>query len=284
MTSAIDYREYENGVADVLRFIAGDGAEVRRDVRVSGRASGTARQVDVLVRGPMFGFADATLAVDCKRWKSKLDVADVEAFVAVLDDLGADLGMLMTTEGYTSAAKARARAERGVRTEVLTLSELEQWSPKGTVHISFRLPRDRAEDARAALVRAGLRTREDRGLAHREAKIVLEAYRYPRPSGERTLNEVAEEALTGAGIPIDVAATGTAIGGGTPAHRWLEVTDGRQPVNLKILVSNEVEVEQELERVAAEFGAARETLDVIRPPNWPITGLFGLPPALSDRA
>lgn len=118
MTSAIDYREYENGVADVLRFIAGDGAEVRRDVRVSGRASGTARQVDVLVRGPMFGFADATLAVDCKRWKSKLDVADVEAFVAVLDDLGADLGMLMTTEGYTSAAKARAGAERGVRTEV----------------------------------------------------------------------------------------------------------------------------------------------------------------------
>jgi hypothetical protein len=30
MTSALDYREYENGVADVLRFVAGDGAEVRQ--------------------------------------------------------------------------------------------------------------------------------------------------------------------------------------------------------------------------------------------------------------
>jgi len=104
MTTAIDYREYENGVADVLRFIAGDGADVRRDIRVPGRVSGAKRQVDVLVRGSIFGFADATLAVDCKRWKSKLDIADVEAFIAVLDDLGADLGMLMTTEGYSPAA------------------------------------------------------------------------------------------------------------------------------------------------------------------------------------
>jgi hypothetical protein len=283
MTSAIDYREYENGVADVLRFIAGDGADVRRDIRVPGHISGAERQVDVLVRGSMFGFADATLAVDCKRWKNKLDVADVEAFIAVLDDLSADLGMLMTTEGYSAAAKARARAARGVRTEVLTLAELEKWSPEGAVHISFRLPRDRAEDARAALIRAGLRTREDPRLEHRDDEIVLEAYGYPRPSGEPTVNEVAKDALARVGLPIAVAASGTAIGGGTPAHRWLEVSDGGHSVNLKILASNEDEIQEQLDRIAAEFGALRETLDVIRPPDWPITGLFGLPPTPSDR-
>jgi hypothetical protein len=83
----------------------------------------------------MFGIADATLAVDCKRWKTKLNVRHVET-VSMLDDIGADLGMLMTSADYSANAKIRARAERGVRTEVLTLAELERWAPAGTVHVS----------------------------------------------------------------------------------------------------------------------------------------------------
>jgi hypothetical protein len=275
----IDYREYENGVTDVLRFIAGNDVEVQRDVLVPGRRSGVERQVDVLVRGSMFGLADATLAVDCKLWKKKLDVTDVGAFLTYLDDLGADLGMLITTEGYTPAAKNLAEDARGVRAEVLTLRELEQWSPKGTIHVSYRLPVDRADDARVALVRAGLRVREDPGLEHREDQIVLEAFRYPSREGEPTLREVAEEALNAVGLPVDVAASGTAIGGGTPAHRWLEVTDHGNPTSLKILVSTEDEVERELDRVADELHVMRRSLDVIRPSDWPIAGLFGLPPA-----
>jgi hypothetical protein len=275
----IDYREYENGVTDVLRFIAGSDVEVRRDVLVPGRRSGVERQVDVFVRGSMFGLPDATLAVDCKLWKKKLDVADVGAFLSYLDDVGADLGMLITTEGYTPAAKKLAQDARGVRAEVLTLRELEQWSPKGTIHVSYRLPADRAGDARAALVRAGLRVREDRSLEHRDDQLVLETFRYPRGEGEATLDEVAEEALTAVGLPVDVAARGTAIGGGTPAHRWLEVTDRGHATSRKILASTEAEVERELDRIAAEFHVIRETLDVIRPSDWPITDLFGLPPA-----
>jgi hypothetical protein len=34
----IDYREYENGVTDVLRFIAGSGVKVERDVLVRRQA------------------------------------------------------------------------------------------------------------------------------------------------------------------------------------------------------------------------------------------------------
>ena len=69
MTKTLDYREYENGVTDVLRYVAGGDVEIERDIRIPGRRSGTLRQIDVLVRGSMFGIADATLAVDCKRWK-----------------------------------------------------------------------------------------------------------------------------------------------------------------------------------------------------------------------
>lgn len=165
----------------------------------------------------------------------------------------------------------------GSGAEVLTLRELEQWSPRGTIHVSYRLPADRAADARAALVRAGLRVREDRTLQHRDDEIVLEAFRYPPGEGEPTLDEAAQDALTTVGLPVDVAASGTAIGGGTPAHRWLAVTDGGHPTGLKILASTEAEVERELDRIADELHVVRSSLNVIRPSDWPITGLFGLP-------
>lgn len=34
-----EYRDYENGVADVLAFLAGDSATVERDARLPGRRS-----------------------------------------------------------------------------------------------------------------------------------------------------------------------------------------------------------------------------------------------------
>jgi hypothetical protein len=37
------------------------------NVRLPGRRSGRKRQIDVLVRGRIFGMADANLIVDCKR-------------------------------------------------------------------------------------------------------------------------------------------------------------------------------------------------------------------------
>jgi hypothetical protein len=60
--------EYENGVADVLAFLAGDSAVVERDVKLPGRNSGAIRQVDVRAYGRIFEMANASLIVDCKRW------------------------------------------------------------------------------------------------------------------------------------------------------------------------------------------------------------------------
>lgn len=278
MTNATDYREYENGVTDVLRYIAGGDVEIERDVRIPGRKSGTRRQIDVVVRGSLFGIADATLAVDCKRWKTKLNVRHVETFVSMLDDVGADFGVIMTSAGYSAAAKIRARAERGVRTEVLTLAELEQWAPAGTLHVSYRVPAERGQQARAALVQAGLRVREDRGLERANDEVILEAFRHPSGEAQATLAQTAEAALRNSGFEIDVAASGTSIGGGTPAHRWLEVTFDGHPAQLKILAATEADVADQLDKLAGDLRIPRKALEVIRPSEWPVTGLFGLPP------
>jgi hypothetical protein len=127
-----------------------------------------------------------------------------------------------------------------VRTEVLTLGELEQWCPRGTARVGFRLPRDRSEDARAGLVRAGLRVRVNCGVEQGDDQILLEAYSYVAADAEPKLGEVAEAALTEAGLPFDIASSGTTIGGGMPAHRWLEISDGGRPTGHKICVASDL--------------------------------------------
>lgn len=134
-----DFREYENGVADVLSYLLGDSAVVERNVRVPSRRGAGARQVDVLVRGRVFGLEDTTLIVECRMRKRPLSAPDIDGFLSFLDDAGADLGLLVSPQGCTRPARSRLGNERGARAAVVTLDELAQWSPRGTRTISLRI-------------------------------------------------------------------------------------------------------------------------------------------------
>ncbi len=275
-----DFRDYENGVADILSFLVGGEATVERNVHVPSRRGRGTRQVDVLVRGRVFGLDDTTLAVDCKRWKRKVTIEDIDRFVGFLDDLGADLGLLVASSGYSTAAEERLRDERGTRVEVVTVDELASWSPKGTIHASFRVPTADAERASAALRNAGMRVRPDPGLTQSDAEVVLQAYGHfgtGDADEQRELIERATQALDAGGIATEMAASGVSVDGGTPAHRWLQVTDrAGDHVGIKILADSEAAVDRALDRFANDLGVPREDLDVERPEGWPVTGLFGL--------
>ena len=84
--------------------------------------------------------ANATLVVDCKRRAAPIDVKDVDSFIGLVEDVGADVGMMVTTDGSTAGARDRARAVRGVRLEVMSLEELMRWSAVGTVTTTYRVP------------------------------------------------------------------------------------------------------------------------------------------------
>lgn len=126
------WRKYERQIHDrLVKMAGGEKAEVTFDERLPGRLSGADRQVDVLVRGEFAGgVGEATMAVDCKCFSKKVDVKDVEAFVGLVDDVGTDLGLIVTTEGFTPAAQKRALAKRGVRVEIVPYDELESWTPE----------------------------------------------------------------------------------------------------------------------------------------------------------
>jgi hypothetical protein len=116
--------ECENGVVDVLAFLAGDPAVVDRDVKLPGHNSGAIRLVDVRACGPIFGLAAASLIIDCKRWGEPADVADAGKFVDLVEDVGADVGLLVTTQGTSRPRRSGCMLLAGSRLEVMTLTEL----------------------------------------------------------------------------------------------------------------------------------------------------------------
>jgi hypothetical protein len=106
-----EWRQYELQIFDALKELAGGEGSVEFDQRRPGRFSGTQRQIDVWVTGSFAGKVEGviTAAVDCKHFSRKIDVTAVETFMGLVADVGADLGIMITSSGYTSAAKRRAK-------------------------------------------------------------------------------------------------------------------------------------------------------------------------------
>lgn len=134
VASASDFREYENGVADILASVVGEDAEVTRNVRLPSKSGVRPRQVDVLVTGTVFGFPGTRLIVDCKRRKRALDAPDVEAFVGLIDDVGGNMGLLVSASGAGDGAVNRALSLRGIRVKALSVAELARWATRGDRH------------------------------------------------------------------------------------------------------------------------------------------------------
>lgn len=274
-----EYRDYENGVADIIAFL-GASSSVRRNARLPGRLSDTPRQIDVCVNGELLGKADATLIVDCKRWSVPLDVSDVGSFIDLARDVEADFGLLVSLVGASASAKCRTLAEGVIAIRALSLAELASWHPPGTVIDSIRVPVSADVDARRILRHAGYRVAPGGGFPCPDDEQLLEVLRHYgtlQPDSDiQAFQTIDIEARLGAGtIGSSHVAHGVVIGGGTPEHRWLQVrTDGTPLV--KVLAANAATLEKQLERVAVIYGLERDGLTVDIPDDWPIDGIFEL--------
>ncbi len=155
-----EWKLYEKQIYAKLKAGVAEDAEVTFDEggrqRLLGRFSGVNRQIDVIVRGTFAGFPDIqTMVVDCKLVRRRLDVTHVEAFAGLLDDVNVALGLLVTAEGFSEAAKRRAAAIRGMELDVVELDELQTW-----------LPRRPMVGRTAGASTATLTYRDDEGVLH----------------------------------------------------------------------------------------------------------------------
>ena len=106
-TTKPEWREFEKLAADIQRQLAPD-ARVETNVKMQGRRSGIERQIDIFVHQTV-GQYEIRIIIDCKDYKKPVDVKDIEAFMGMVEDVGANKGAMIAASGFTSTAKQRAK-------------------------------------------------------------------------------------------------------------------------------------------------------------------------------
>lgn len=102
-----DWRKLEHLVANIQKKLAPE-AIVEHNVKVMGRESEVERQIDILVTQHIGQYV-MKIAMDCKDYKSPVDVKGVEEFAGMVQDIGANKGVLVCPAGFSATAKKRAK-------------------------------------------------------------------------------------------------------------------------------------------------------------------------------
>jgi len=116
--------EYENEVFELSQIYYPD-ANVTKNIKRKGRFSKVKRQIDVLIEQEIGGNL-TTIVIDCKLYNKKVDVKAVDSFIGMVEDLGADKGLLVSEKGYSKAALNRAYYNlKHIELDILSLKDLK---------------------------------------------------------------------------------------------------------------------------------------------------------------
>lgn len=122
-------RAYEQAVAERFRTIFPRPAfEVRHDIRLPGRASAVRRQVDIAIYEA--NGSVPILLVEVKRHKRAVDLVTSGATVALIRDIGAAPAVMVSTAGFSRAAKSQLLWE-GIKHMTISPTEAKglRWIP-----------------------------------------------------------------------------------------------------------------------------------------------------------
>ena len=114
------WREHQAEVAEFFRSL---GLEVRTDERLKGLQS--IHDIDVVVRGQHVGLHQLWL-VECKHWSLPVGKVNVAALAAIVRDVGADRGLLLSDTGFQAGAIQLAERSQ------VTLTSLEELHEQST--------------------------------------------------------------------------------------------------------------------------------------------------------
>src|SRR6266571_3660500 len=135
----MNWRDYEKQIYDEFQKRYPQW-EILFDQRLEGRYSKIPRQIDILVK---FRIADVDgIGVfDCKCYGENVDVPVIDYMVGFLDDLGARLGGVVTTKGFSEAAIRRAKAA-GIDLRTIEFVSVEQVVNEFVPCLDFSDPRN----------------------------------------------------------------------------------------------------------------------------------------------
>jgi hypothetical protein len=112
-----EWKRYQEETAKLFREL---GCEVEIDVEVQGARAKHA--VDVSVRFSRFGLKQHWI-IECKYWKRRVPKEKVLALKSIVEDVGADRGILMAERGHQSGAHQAATLTNITLTSLAQLRE-----------------------------------------------------------------------------------------------------------------------------------------------------------------
>lgn len=104
------WKEFEKAVYEIQKQFS-PNAKLIYDYKVKGKRSGTTRQVDIALFDSI-GQYNIFIAIECKDYKRPVDIKPVESFAQMLEDIGSDKGVIVSSNGFSNAAIKIAQDRR----------------------------------------------------------------------------------------------------------------------------------------------------------------------------
>jgi len=123
------WKKFEELVGSIQKALSAN-ATVKINDSIVGK-SGKARQVDVSIQTVSRPFAFLAV-IDCKDYAKPVDVADVDAFNGLVDDINAQWGAMVSASGYTGLAMKRGKE---IRMKLLRLIDTHDHDWKAEIAI-----------------------------------------------------------------------------------------------------------------------------------------------------
>jgi len=187
------YQELEQLVARIQQLLAPD-SNVSHNTRLYGRKSHRMRQIDVLMQQQVAQF-NIKIVIECKDYKHPVDVKGVEEFNGLLDDVGAQKGILVCPKGFTRTAKTRAE---GLQIDLYSPVDTDphKWHVRATIPALC--------DFRSAAISFGMRMMAPAPM--RMLPNFFDNDVFSKRTGLRlgTIAECAVERWNTGGFPIDI--------------------------------------------------------------------------------
>lgn len=121
-----DWEVYESQIFEKLKEEF-PNADILKNQKIKGLFSKAIRQVDILVSGNIIG-KNFVIVIDCKKFNRKIDVKAVESFIGFIEDTKANMGIMITNNGYTKAAERRVlNYPTDIRLDIVEYSKLDDY-------------------------------------------------------------------------------------------------------------------------------------------------------------
>jgi hypothetical protein len=119
----MDWKAYEVEVFDALSAHHINDTIIKNH-KVRGIYSKRSRQIDVYINQKINN-SDYVTIVDSKNYNKKINVKTVESFISMIDDVGADYGIMISEKGFTKSALNRAfNNPKNIELDVYNFAEI----------------------------------------------------------------------------------------------------------------------------------------------------------------